>query len=67
MHEDDRQRVTDAILRALDPASGGYYEIEYRITNPLTGVVTHGLRQGQSALQRRKQAHPFQWHPTGYH
>lgn len=38
MHEDDRQRVTDAILKALDPASGGYYEVEYRITNPLTGI-----------------------------
>ncbi len=38
MHEDDRQRVTGAILRALDPASGGQYDIQYRVTNPDTGA-----------------------------
>jgi PAS domain S-box-containing protein len=38
MHEDDRERVTNAILRALDPASGGYYDTEYRIINPNTRV-----------------------------
>jgi len=48
MHEDDRQRVTDAILRALDPASGGYYEIEYRITNPLTGVMRMVCAKGKA-------------------
>lgn len=48
MHEDDQQRVTDAILRALDPASGGYYEIEYRITNPLTGVTRMVCAKGKA-------------------
>ena len=48
MHEDDQQRVTDAILRALDPASGGYYEIEYRITNPLTGVARMVCAKGKA-------------------
>jgi PAS domain S-box-containing protein len=38
IHADDRQRVTDAILRALEPASGGHYAVEYRITNLHTGV-----------------------------
>ncbi|UEG54628.1 PAS domain-containing protein [Mucilaginibacter daejeonensis] len=32
----DRQRVIDAITYALDPASGGKYDIEYTIVNPLT-------------------------------
>ena len=48
MHEDDRQRVTDAILRALDPASGGYYEIEYRIINPLTAVARVVCAKGKA-------------------
>jgi PAS domain S-box-containing protein len=38
MHESDRQRVTEAIRYALNPVSGGYYDIDYRIINPLTGT-----------------------------
>ena len=48
MHEEDRQRVTNAILRALDPDSGGYYEIEYRITNPLTGIARIVCAKGKA-------------------
>ncbi len=35
--EKDRQRVSDAIQKSLDFASGGKYEIEYSILNPITG------------------------------
>jgi PAS domain S-box-containing protein len=38
MHEDDRQRVTEAILKALNPDSGGHYDIDYRVINPNSGV-----------------------------
>lgn len=38
MHEGDRDSVTDAIRFALDPASGGLYNIDYRLINPRTGV-----------------------------
>jgi PAS domain S-box-containing protein len=48
MHEDDRQRVTDTILWALNPASGGYYDIEYRITHPLTGVMRVVCAKGKA-------------------
>jgi len=48
MHEDDRQRVSDAILRALEPASGGYYETEYRITNSVTGVMRMVCAKGKA-------------------
>ena len=37
MHEDDRERVVEAIQYALDPVSGGYYDIDYRIVNPNSG------------------------------
>ncbi|GAB3282197.1 PAS domain-containing protein [Larkinella harenae] len=33
--EKDRQRVTEAIQTALQPSSGGYYDIEYTIINPV--------------------------------
>ena len=55
MHEDDRQRVTNAILRALDPASGGYYEIEYRITNPLTDVTRVVCAKGKALFNEEGQ------------
>ncbi len=38
MHEADRDRVTRAIRYALQPDSGGYYDIEYRIIEPGTGI-----------------------------
>jgi PAS domain S-box-containing protein len=31
IHPDDRKRVDEAIARAIDPRSGGNYDIEYRI------------------------------------
>ena len=37
LHEDDRQRVTDAINRALMPDSKGLYDEEYRVINRVTG------------------------------
>ena len=59
MHEDDRQRVTNAILRALDPASGGYYEIEYRITNPLTDVTRVVCAKGKALFNEEGQPTRF--------
>jgi PAS domain S-box-containing protein len=59
MHEDDRQRVTNAILRALDPASGGYYEIEYRITNPLTNVTRVVCAKGKALFNEEGQPTRF--------
>ena len=50
MHEDDRQRVTDAILWALNPLSGGRYAIEYRITNPLTGIMRIVCAKGKAVF-----------------
>jgi PAS domain S-box-containing protein len=38
MHEADRDSVTSAIRYALQPASGGYYDIDYRIIEPGTGI-----------------------------
>jgi PAS domain-containing protein len=38
MHEADRDRVAGAIRYALQPDSGGYYDIDYRIIEPGTGV-----------------------------
>jgi len=35
--EKDRQRVAEAIEKALDYSSGGQYDIEYTIENPFTG------------------------------
>ena len=36
MAEKDRQRVTEAIQKALQYESGGYYDIEYSIINPVS-------------------------------
>jgi PAS domain S-box-containing protein len=55
MHEDDRQRVNDAILRALDPSSGGYYEIEYRITNPVTDIMRMVCAKGKALFNEEGQ------------
>ena len=38
MHEADRDTVTAAIRHALQPESGGDYDIDYRIIDPVTGV-----------------------------
>ena len=62
MHEDDRQRVTNAILRALDPASGGYYEIEYRITNPLTGLMRIVCAKGKAHFN--EEGNPIRFNGT---
>lgn len=46
---DDRQRISDAIAFALNPVSGGQYDIIYRIINPTT--------QEQRTVRARGQAH----------
>ncbi len=48
MHPDDRLRVSDAILRALDPQSGGYYDVEYRIINSRSGVERNVCAKGKA-------------------
>ena len=34
IHPEDRARVTELVERAMDPASGGHYEAEYRVIKP---------------------------------
>lgn len=46
--ESDRQRVIDAIQLALLPASGGNYEIEYSIINPVQNKERRVLAKGKS-------------------
>ena len=54
MHEADRHTVTDAIQRALDPASGGLYDIHYRIIDPLTGTERIVRAMGKAVFDEQK-------------
>jgi PAS domain S-box-containing protein len=55
MHGDDRERVTDAIRWALNPESGGHYDIEYRVTNPITGVTRIVCAKGKVLFDEEDQ------------
>lgn len=46
--ENDRVRVTDAIQKAMNPAFGGHYEIEYGIINSKTGIEKKVLARGKA-------------------
>ena len=54
MHEDDRNSVSEAIRRALDPASGGLYDIHYRIIDPLTGTERIVRAMGKAVFDEQK-------------
>jgi len=48
--EKDRQRVTDAIQKAMNPVFGGQYEIEYGIVNPKTGIEKKSSGERESSF-----------------
>ena len=57
--ETERQRVTDAIERALDFSSGGNYDIEYTIVNPVSRVETIVHAKGRAWFNKEKKAYRF--------
>jgi PAS domain S-box-containing protein len=57
--ENDRQRVTNAIQKALTPESGGQYEIEYGIVNPKTEVEKKVLARGKALFDQEGKAVRF--------
>ena len=57
--ETDRQRVVDAIQYALNPQSGGHYEIEYGIVNPKTSIEKKVLARGKALFGEDGKAYRF--------
>ena len=48
LHPDDRERTDDAVKRALDPAGGGGYEVEYRTVGLKDNVERWVAARGQA-------------------
>ena len=59
MAEKDRQRVTEAIQKALQYESGGYYEIEYSIVNPVSRKEIIVRAKGRAWFNDNKVAYRF--------
>jgi signal transduction histidine kinase len=59
IHIDDRQRVATAIQHALDPSSGGYYNIEHRIINAVTQRERIVVAKGRARFD--EQNRPFRF------
>lgn len=57
--DEDRQRVLEAINYALTYESGGKYDVEYTIRNPLNGVERIVRAQGRSWFNDDKIAYRF--------
>ncbi|AHM58778.1 pas/pac sensor signal transduction histidine kinase [Flammeovirgaceae bacterium 311] len=57
--EQDRQRVIDAIQRAYQFSSGGQYDIEYTIINPLTKQQRYIRAKGRAWFNQNKVAYRF--------
>ncbi|MGZ8510723.1 MAG: PAS domain S-box protein [Chitinophagaceae bacterium] len=57
--EKDRQRVLSAVKKILDYYSGGNYDIEYTIINPLTKKETIVQAKGKAWFNDEKVAHRF--------
>jgi len=57
--EKDRQRVIDAIQNALDPSSGGHYEVEYTIIHPITKKETIVQAKGKAWFNADNIAYRF--------
>lgn len=57
--ERDRQNVLDAISVALDPVSGGRYEMQYAIVHPKTKVERHVLAKGMAWFDETGNAYRF--------
>src|ERR687894_2093075 len=59
LHPDDRERVDRAVQRALDPASGGGYNIEYRTVGPEGGAGRWVAARGQAFFDEAGRAVRF--------
>ena len=57
--EKDRQRVVELIQKALDPSSGGHYEVEYSIIHPITKKETIVQAKGQAWFNADNIAYRF--------
>jgi hypothetical protein len=57
--EDDRDRVLAAIQKALTYESGGNYQIEYTIVNPLTKQKRRVLVKGKALFNAQQQPYKF--------
>lgn len=57
--EEDRQRVTDSILRAMQYESGGNYNIQYTILNPENNQQRMVLAKGKAIFNEKKEAYRF--------
>jgi len=57
--EGDRPRVTAAIERALQPGSGGQYDIEYTVIHPTTGYARRVRAKGRAWFNDENTAYRF--------
>ncbi|MEP6738636.1 MAG: PAS domain-containing protein, partial [Chryseolinea sp.] len=57
--EKDRDRVKAVIARALNFDSGGHYDVEYTIQNPLTGKETIVKAKGKVSFNDQQQPYNF--------
>ncbi|MEJ0104851.1 MAG: PAS domain-containing protein [Bacteroidota bacterium] len=57
--EKDRQRIVEAIQKALDYSSGGNYEVEYSIINPVTKKQIIVQAKGKAWFNDEKVAYRF--------
>ncbi|HMI05974.1 MAG TPA: ATP-binding protein [Flavobacterium sp.] len=55
----DRQNVIDAIQNAMDYTSGGHYDIEYSVKNPITNKEIIVLAKGRAWFDDNKEVHRF--------
>ena len=59
VHELDRQRVQQAMQWALQPESGGHYEIEFRISRRDDGQTRWLLAKGQAYFDEHEKPYRF--------
>ncbi len=55
----DRQRVIDEIQTALQPASGGAYNVEYTVLNPKTNVERLVVAKGKALFNKENLPYRF--------
>jgi PAS domain S-box-containing protein len=51
LHPEDRERVTDEMQAALDPAGSGHFDAEYRTVGASYGLLRHVHSQGQALFE----------------
>jgi PAS domain S-box-containing protein len=59
LHPDDRERTDQAVRQALDPESGGEYNIEYRTIGLTDGVERWVAARGQAYFDEAGEARRF--------